>query len=564
MSRKIIIDYYPTGEEDTYIGYDFIKKRYYIGNKGTETYRSTSVKAKQVLDVVAPFNEISIETIQGLESNTEVLTDLYYTLSDEGDCVKTIQLNDYVEHPIVLDLPRRKMYIMNSELVFDLTLNEGRAYRSGYIASYFKEYIGFGEEEQIQEGVNIITNDIFEKKIEGIYDFLMQYYEPTVYNKVSLESIQSAKNGDGALKYSNVFGLTNYNGKGVAEYICTLNPNSDYTPVNINGIPVMQANSGLVALANPIGDSVKAGDEVLISGSQVEDMGVTYSNDGRYTVASVDLNPDMNSITLTTPLKIDYVYPYYELYLANGFTGIASVSHTNSTITLRDVCPSIIEEGIKVWIFGTTQTIDHETISVDGEYLVTNISSDRLTLTVAERPKYDFTYTSGEVFIYKESFLSGIESVVNNVAHLMDTITPLTAGTSVKVKQGDTLINWNNILVDSTSTSVTLNSDTYINWLPSLPALQKDHDVDVIEINVTETSDTSDFPVGVFNVDNFVECVDYISTMPYIKVPTEVNKNSIGQPLPATKHITYETYLDMDMKSLGVYSMVYDDSNLKS
>jgi hypothetical protein len=564
MSRKIIIDYYPTGEEDTYIGYDFIKKRYYIGNKGTETYRSTSVKAKQVLDVVAPFNEISVETIQGLENNTEVLTDLYYTLSDEGDCVKTIQLNDYVEHPIVLDLPRRKMYIMNSELVFDLTLNEGRAYRSGYIASYFKEYIGFGEEEQIQEGVNIITNDIFEKKIEGIYDFLMQYYEPTVYNQVSLESIQSAKNGDGALKYSNVFGLTNYNGKGVAEYICTLNPNSDYTPVTINGISVMQANSGLVALANPIGDSIKVGDEVLISGSQVEDMGVTYSNDGRYTVASVDLNPDMNSITLTTPLKIDYVYPYYELYLVNGAVGIASISHTNSTITLNSACPSIIEEGIKIWIFGTTQTIDHETISVDGEYLVTNISSDRLTLTVAERPKYDFTYSSGSVFIYKESFLSGIESVVNNVAHLMDTITPLTTGTSVKVKQGDTLINWNHILVDSTSTSVTLNSDTYINWLPSLPALQKDHDVDVIEINVTETSDTSDFPVGVFNVDNFVECVDYISTMPYIKVPTEVNKNSIGQPLPATKHITYEEYLDMDMKSLGVYSMVYDDSNLKS
>jgi len=559
MSRKIVIDYYPSGEEDTYIGYDFINKRYYIGNKGSETYRTTSTKAKEVLDIVAPSNTIPVEAVQGLEDNTEVLSMLYYTWSDEGDCIKTIQLNDYIEHPIVLDLQRKKLYIMNSELVFDLTLNEGRAYRSSYIASYFEKYIGFG---QIEYDIDNTVIDIFEKQVEGIYDFIMQYYEPTVYNQISEESINNARNDDGVLKYSNVFGLTNYNGKGVAEYTCTLNPNGDYMPVTINGIAVMQANSGLVALANPIGDSIKVGDELLISGSSVEELGVTYSNDGRYTVASVDTDEDMNSVTFTTPLKMDYVYPYYEAFFCNGFTGIASISNTNSTITLGNACPDVIQAGMNIWVYGTTQVVDNETISVDGEYTVTDISSNRLVLTIQQRPKYNFTWSSGICFVYKETFLSAIEKVESGTAYLMEAMeTPLPSGSSVKVKQGENRIYWNNISVDSTTTTLPLVN--IADWLPSLPALQRDHDVDVIEINVTETSDVSDFPVGRFNVDNFAECVEYISTMPNIKVPTDAIKNSIGQPLPATKHISYEeggrVYLNMDMISAGVYSLTYKD-----
>ena len=84
--------------------------------------RDTATKTKAVLDIVAPDNTITVETLQGLKANPEHLTDVYYTWSDEGDYIHTVQLNTYNDYPLTIDLISKKLYIMNTELIFDLTL----------------------------------------------------------------------------------------------------------------------------------------------------------------------------------------------------------------------------------------------------------------------------------------------------------------------------------------------------------------------------------------------------------------------------------------------------------
>ena len=116
MARVIEID------DDTLIGYDFENTLYFITNKNTTTTRVTKEEAKQVLDIVAPSNEVTLEQLQNLHDTYEALQDLYYTYEDTGKYIKTIQLNSYDTHPLTLDLSAKKLYVMNTDLIFDLTL----------------------------------------------------------------------------------------------------------------------------------------------------------------------------------------------------------------------------------------------------------------------------------------------------------------------------------------------------------------------------------------------------------------------------------------------------------
>ena len=73
MARVIEID------DDTLIGYDFENTLYFITNKKTTTTRVTKEEAKQVLDIVAPSNTVTLEQLQLLHDNYETLQNLYYT-----------------------------------------------------------------------------------------------------------------------------------------------------------------------------------------------------------------------------------------------------------------------------------------------------------------------------------------------------------------------------------------------------------------------------------------------------------------------------------------------------
>ena len=75
--REIRID------EDTRIYYIYEEKLYYIENKGTATPRATAEEAKKVLDIVAPFNPVTIDDLISLATVYETLTSLIHGKTQE-------------------------------------------------------------------------------------------------------------------------------------------------------------------------------------------------------------------------------------------------------------------------------------------------------------------------------------------------------------------------------------------------------------------------------------------------------------------------------------------------
>ena len=136
MAREIIID------GDTLAGYSFPLKEFYIENKGYTTYREDILVAKEVLDIVAPDNTVTIEDLQALKDNVEPLKTLKYTWDDTGAYIRTIQFNTYEKYPLTLDCTKKKLYIMNSNLIFDLIINEGADYRVDYLFAYYLDNLG--------------------------------------------------------------------------------------------------------------------------------------------------------------------------------------------------------------------------------------------------------------------------------------------------------------------------------------------------------------------------------------------------------------------------------------
>ena len=135
MSREIPVI---TQQEDekvkviVAVGYNFKDKYYYVTNTGTSdtkyiTKRSTAEETYNVLEVVASETTSplpTVEEIKALSTTYETLKSLSYTWSDTGSYISTIQINDYEENPITLNAEKSKLYIMNSNTIYDLSLFE--------------------------------------------------------------------------------------------------------------------------------------------------------------------------------------------------------------------------------------------------------------------------------------------------------------------------------------------------------------------------------------------------------------------------------------------------------
>jgi len=569
MSRIIVID------EDTSVGYNFSNKYFFVWNKNTYTHRYTAPEIKAVLDIVAPDNTVTLEQIQAKKDTPEALTNLYYTWSDEGDYIQTVQLNDYSQHPISLKLDSDKLYIMNSELIFDLTLNEDINYRTDYITSYFEKYIGLGE-IVIDNGVEI---NKFRLQIKALYQYLMSFYEPTVYNQIEPDSILRAK-GDSdmsALRYNNVYSISNYNSTSPAQYICTLNPDKQYTPNQIGSIAVMQTETNDIALTGAVPEDLTEGSTILVADSTVDVSGVLYTNDGKYTVKSIDTENSI--ITTEEAIPCDYVFPYIYAYKVVGRAALNQISRDNSTISTITNLPADLTVGDVIEVYGTSFTSDGETKTLDDSYTITGFI-DTKTFSVAEVPKYNYTnpdtsttgaFANGQ-YIYKRVYLSPIISMVNHSTYTTcETLQPLTDTSSYTIAVGDFVDfvqNGKSISAPSASGITRINSSYtefdvsnpyLLSYVPDYPKLQKEQDNPTVQIQITDTSEVYTFPICTFKVDNFNQSVQYLSTLNHLKVPTADIENHIGTALSSS--IVIPGLESIPAYSLGVYSMVYTEQN---
>ena len=136
MTRKITID------SDTSISYIYKDKLFEVENKGTVTQRKatgtteaeireSAQNAFNVLQIVTeqqtPIDNtgkvVNVDRLVKLTKTDELLNKLSYTYDNTGTYIKTIQFNDYIEYPLVLEAEKGKLYIMNTDFIYDLSLN---------------------------------------------------------------------------------------------------------------------------------------------------------------------------------------------------------------------------------------------------------------------------------------------------------------------------------------------------------------------------------------------------------------------------------------------------------
>ena len=364
MTRTIPID------TDTSISYIFPEKVFQINNKSTSTTRTTAENAKNVLDIVAPDNEISPQDlIDQLVTPMETINKLSYTWNSTGAYIQTIQFNDYSKYPLTLDLDKNKLYIMNSNIIYDLTLNESPTPRIQYIQAFYSNTLG----------LLITFNDL-----EKIYDLLYSFYLPTVYNNIAPRQTDSTGNRL-PLSYTNTIQLSNNSNTSKATYTLTMNPNDTYTHTQLARILQLQTN--VITLASTVPSEIQVGQTLTLYNTNTTVNGTTYTADGDYIVESIK----DNTITVNKEFPTPYLYEPPTLNAVAYKSLIEEVSRENNTITLVDRVSNSYVVGDKIELRGTKFVTDLETLTADGTYTIQSISDNKIT--VEEAPPITCTNT---------------------------------------------------------------------------------------------------------------------------------------------------------------------------
>ena len=264
MAREIVID------TDTVVGYSYPLKEYYVYNKGTTTYRAEATRIKTILDIVAPGNTVTIARIEKLQEDIETLHALSYTIADTGAYVATMQFNDYKKYALAIDCSKSNLYIINTDTLFDLKLNEAKINRLRILRAFYLDTLGL---------------DITNEEMELVYDFMVSFYSPTVYNVIKDTDVIP-------VSYSNMFALSNWNSKAKAVYNCTCNPNN--TTIDTLANNVLSTSSNTITLTSSVSPLISNGSTVVIEGATLEEATYTYSADGTYVVSSISNNTIFN------------------------------------------------------------------------------------------------------------------------------------------------------------------------------------------------------------------------------------------------------------------------------
>jgi hypothetical protein len=532
--------------ENTVVGYNYILNKFYVLHKNTVTYRDTAEVIKQVLDIVAA-NEVTVEQISRLKSTVDTIYALSYTLHDTGAYVSTIQFNEYFEHPLVLDCERRILRVMNSELIFNLDLNESRASRIDTLIEYYREYVGL---------------EITQEQFLLIYNFLISMYIPYVYNVITDTSTTP-------VLYSNIFAVSDWNNSSVAVYNCTSNPDDISVDSDEPVAYLIEAESSTNTLLcrNLEANVLKAGDSIDITGATTTTDTYSYSVNGVYTVQAVDTTVTPATIVVAEPLPASYTFPYIEVYKRTNICNILRMNRDESSIVLDTEVPNTLVVGDTIEVIGTENNNKVYTIQE-----ITSIEEDDTVLgviTVQENIPTNYEKGTGEhPELSKNVYIGDLYSA--HAGTSTDALT-LVENAVVTVELNDKLYLNNredNIKYYYTVTSQPTVQSTftctveYGDRIPEYSAQDlypsihlRTPSTDIL-IEVTSSKKPLLLPTGSFLVDNFTECCNYLGLLDGLPIPTTEIYNKIGTEVGEDKVIDESL---PDCKYIGLYSKVYTE-----
>ena len=552
-SRYIIID------EDTTVGYNYINGSFYVTNKGYTTYRKTVADIVKVLNSIGvdtTTSEVNPTTIKALKDNIENLRSVSYTLQDNGAYIHTIQFNDFSKYPLTIDCEKAKIYVMNSTVIYDLTLNESpQNIRIPRIRAFYRDTLGL---------------TLTDTELSYYYSLLVSYYYPTCYNQVSINQ------NNNELYYNNKFLLSNYNNTSKAVYNCTYNPNNNGANTPVGYIESTDSLTNTIVTTEPI-ETLQEGDTIIIKGTDTTINENVYSADGTYTIQAME----GTTIVTEETLPLSYSFPYKECYVVYSPYTIKTMSSFNSVITLTQK-PTNLSVGDIILVSGATVSNTYDTISCNGTYTVKRIGAllpngteDPNAIVVEEEIPTDFNGTGATLI--KEIFISNISSISNNTLTLTDTTELNLTGANIYIH---TIENEETTMTPYTVqsyTPTTITVSTLIpDYTPNYPELLIPKPTGEVETLIEVTSVKEEyqdiFPTGEFMTDSFEQCVNYIGLLEGLTQPTEEIKNNMYQPLPKEteaptniKNYTIATEGTINppiptMKFKGLYSNVYSEN----
>ena len=529
--------------------YIYEDKKYYIENKETTTYRTTVEETLKVLNIVAPDNTVTENDLVSLATENELLERLYFTWSDTGSYMATIQLNDFKKHPLTLAPDKNKLYIMNSELVYDLTTNEAPLQRLQYIQNYYWSKLG------LYVSIEDFT---------VLYNLLLSYYRPTPYNVIGEVTDTSVMP-----KYTNTIKLSNYNNSSPAIYTIVVNPYGEFYLDKLGEILSLQDK--VITLTNPVDPTrVHVGDILTIKNTITYVENYPYYADGTYTVTEIG----NNTITVDENFPTPYIYEPAILSVCAYTALIEKISREDNTITLDNQASlSSYLIGDTIHIKGTSIETPYQTLTVDGTYTIQNVSSH--VITTEETPVTDYEYSTGtQPYIYKKIHVANISTITTTSTEATITLTEATSFTLTNSTtcaldypapdMKEVITNTTTLAPQGTTEVKVSNMEGLItDWTAQYGELNTRTPYTDTLITVEDTTKENVMPNTTFMVDDTTEATEYLELLSVpvtLTTPTEICYTNINKEvektitIPTTETITVDT-----MEFLGLYSEVYKD-----
>lgn len=495
------------------VGYNYILKKFYVTNKGYTTYRVNIDDILKVIEIAGVGSMSGVrEQVERLKNNYEELSEISYTLSETGSYISSITFNNYTDYCIVLDLYKGKIFINNSNIVLDLSLNESLESHAKVLWEYYREHVGI---------------QIDYKTILNIYDeLILSYYKSDNINSIyNFLEKRTDNSGEEELYYSDTIGNNNFDKQGLAEYTVKLNPDNTYTLTYLTDIVKTDTNNNSITLLGSIPDTLSIGDKVNIQGSETVNSNYTYSSDGTYTIK--ELNTIDNEIIVEESIKSNYNFQFKTLYLQISPLVISTIRRDTSTITLTTQIPNNYEVGNIIHIRGTQQFVEGQQVTCDGQYTIASINSDTNTIQVQEVVPTNFTNTDSLLTctLSKQEIISTVSSVKDKIITLYNNI-------SITVPQDSKVVFDNTVytVVNITDNTVEVQEDIpeYTSDIAVLNSVIPDT---YMLITVSNTTNETVFPITTFMLDNFTDLQEYIGLLKGLPIPSVDTYNRINTPV---------------------------------
>lgn len=397
MTHEIIAD------ANTSVGYNFLTKEYFVKNLDTITTLFTSADAKHILDITAPFNNISEDDIKKLSVTLEPLTNIYYAWEDTGSYIKAIYFNSYKDQAIVYNEPF--IYIKSSNEMWNISSNISKETIRDFFWSYFTYTLGL---------------DVPMNIMDTIINYYVKLQQPYTYNNI----IPREKPED-TLMYNNTITLNNHNKTSKGEYNAIKNPDNIYI---METYDVIRTGQTVGPITYPIYSMTEIGSSILLDNVYTEGLTIgakitvlgTNTNDATYTIKTTGTK-NLASGKQVTELKVNETFK--NDFISDTYNTAIIKLTTTKTITENSI--TVTEEpqvdvGDMLQLRGSANVDNLVVQRVEGNRIILNSSTPVGVHTETDNKVYASAYKIlkiGNDSYTEVTGAMGINKITNNLVY---------------------------------------------------------------------------------------------------------------------------------------------------